>query len=109
MYATQATQTELIEENYICYQSDIYLISMTEVQILFRLDKNMVDELDKHLADYGFKTRNEWFRAKVREYVTKAEKKRMMEKLKNLSVDDISEDDIVQMVNDWRKGKGKGN
>ena len=76
---------------------------MTEVQILFRIEKGMIEELDEHLADYGYKTRNEWFRNKVREYVKEAEKKRMMDRLDKLTVEEITEDEIVEMVRDWRK------
>lgn len=82
---------------------------MSYVQVLFRIDKGMIEELDKHLSDFGFRTRNEWFRAKVREYLSDAEKKEMLEKLDNLTIEDISEDEIVQMVKDWRKGKERGN
>ena len=81
---------------------------MADVQVLFRIEKGMIEELDRHLSDYGYKTRNEWFRAKVREYVSEAEKKEMTDRLDRLTVDGITEDEIVQMVNDWRKNKGKG-
>jgi metal-responsive CopG/Arc/MetJ family transcriptional regulator len=81
---------------------------MTEVQVLFRIEKGMIDELDDHLSELGYKTRNEWFRAKVREYVTEAEKKRMMDRLDKLTIEGITDDDIIQMINDWRKSKGKG-
>lgn len=82
---------------------------MSDVQVLFRIDKGMIDELDKHLSDFGYKTRNEWFRAKVREYVSEAEKKEMLERLDKFTIEGVTEDEIVQMVNDWRKNKGKGN
>jgi len=81
---------------------------MTEVQVLFRIEKGMIEELDDHLSELGFKTRNEWFRAKVREYVTEAGKKRMMARLDRLTLQGISDDDIIQMINDWRERKGKG-
>ena len=81
---------------------------MSDVQILFRIEKGMIEELDRHLSDFGYRTRNEWFRAKVREYVTEAEKKKMMERLGKFAVEGITENEIVQMVNDWRKNKGKG-
>ena len=64
--------------------------------------------MDKHLSDFGYKTRNEWFRAKVREYVTAAEKKKLKERLQKLTVDEITEEEILQMVNEWRENKGKG-
>ncbi len=81
---------------------------MSDVQILFRIEKGMIEELDQHLSDFGYKTRNEWFRAKVREYVTEAEKKKMMKRLDRLTVGGITENEIVQMVNEWRKDKGEG-
>ena len=81
---------------------------MTDVQVLFRIEKGMIEELDEHLADFGYKTRNEWFRAKVREYISEAEKKKMSERLDQLTLEDITDDDIVEMVNDWRKNKRKG-
>ena len=81
---------------------------MSDVQILFRIEKGMIEELDRHLSDFGYRTRNEWFRAKVREYVTEAEKKKMMERLGKLTVEGITENEIVQMVNDWRKNKREG-
>ena len=81
---------------------------MSDVQILFRIEKGMIEELDQHLSDFGYKTRNEWFRAKFREYVTEAEKKKMMKRLDGLTVEGITESEIVQMVNEWRKDKGEG-
>lgn len=81
---------------------------MTDVQVLFRIEKGMIEELDDHLSELGYKTRNEWFRAKVREYVTEAEKKKMMARLDKLNVEGITDDDIIQMISDWRKSKGKG-
>ncbi len=85
------------------------MIYMTDVQIIFRIERGMIEELDRHLSDFGYKTRNEWFRNKVREYVTEAEKKRMMERLDKLTVEDVTEEEIVEMVQEWRKKtKGKG-
>lgn len=82
------------------------MISMTETQVIFRVDKEMLKNLDKSLLIFGFKTRNEWFRAKVREAIEKADKKGMMRKLGKLSVEGITEEEIVQMVKEWRKRKG---
>jgi len=82
------------------------MISMSDAQIIFRIEKDLLDQLDDRLQQSGFKTRNEWFRSKVREFVEEADKRRMLKKLEKLSVDGIKEEEIVQMVKDWRKGKG---
>lgn len=79
---------------------------MAESQVIFRIEKDLLDQLDSRLQLFGFKTRNEWFRAKVREFVEEADKKRMLKKLDKLTVEGIKEQEIVQMVKDWRKGKG---
>ncbi len=79
---------------------------MTETQVIFRVEKEMLKNLDKSLPIFGFKTRNEWFRAKVREAIEEADKKKMLSKLDKLSIEDISEEEIVQMVKEWRKRKG---
>ena len=54
---------------------------MSESQVIFRIEKDLLDQLDSRLQLFGFKTRNEWFRAKVREFVEEADKKRMLKKL----------------------------
>jgi metal-responsive CopG/Arc/MetJ family transcriptional regulator len=82
------------------------MISVAESQVIFRIEKDLLDQLDSRLQLFGFKTRNEWFRAKVREFVEEADKKRMLKKLDKLTVEGIKEQEIVQMVKDWRKGKG---
>ena len=82
------------------------MISMLDTQVIFRIDKGLLNELDHRIHISGYKTRNEWFRAEVREYVKEVDKKKMLKKLDRLTIADITEDDIVQMVKDWRKGKG---
>jgi predicted nucleotidyltransferase len=42
---------------------------MTDVQVIFRVDKKMLKELDASLPPRGFKTRNEWFRHEIREFL----------------------------------------
>jgi metal-responsive CopG/Arc/MetJ family transcriptional regulator len=79
---------------------------MSESQVIFRIEKDLLDQLDSRLRLFGFKTRNEWFRAKVREFVEEADKKKMLKKLDKLTIEGIEEQEIVQMVKDWRKGKG---
>jgi len=79
---------------------------MSDAQVIFRIEKDLLDLLDDRLQQSGFKTRNEWFRSKVREFVEEADKRRMLRKLEKLTVDGIKEEEIVQMVKDWRKGKG---
>jgi len=79
---------------------------MSESQVIFRIEKDLLDQLDRRLQLFGFKTRNEWFRAKVREFVEEADKKKMLKKLDKLTIEGINEQEIVQMIKDWRKGKG---
>lgn len=42
---------------------------MTDVQVIFRIDKKMLARLDASLPPRGFKTRNEWFRHELREFL----------------------------------------
>ena len=73
--------------------------------MILRIDREILNELDAHLTKEGFKTRNEWFRTKVREFIEESKKKRMLGKLDKLTVKGITEDEIVEMVKDWRKRK----
>lgn len=82
------------------------MIYMSDAQVIFRIEKDLLDQLDSRLHLLGFKTRNEWFRSKVREFVEEADKKKMLKKLEKLTIEGITEEEIVQMVKDWRKGKG---
>ncbi|MBU2559660.1 nucleotidyltransferase family protein [archaeon] len=42
---------------------------MTEAQVIFRVDKKLLARLDASLPPRGFKTRNEWFRHELREFL----------------------------------------
>ena len=75
------------------------------MQIILRLDVEMLKELDRLLSVYGFKTRNEWFRAKVREFIQESKKLSMQKKLAKPDVEGIDEQEIVAMVHDWRRKK----
>ena len=78
---------------------------MGETQVILRIDKEILNELDLHLTIDGFKTRNEWFRAKVREFIEESKQRKMLKKLDKLTVKGITEEEIVEMVSDWRKRK----
>ena len=82
------------------------MISMTDTQVIFRIDKGLLNQLDSRIHISGYKTRNEWFRAEVREFVKEIDKQNMLKKLERLTIEDITEDEIVQMVKDWRMGRG---
>ena len=73
--------------------------------MILRVDEETLKELDKLITAHGFKTRNEWFRAKVREFIEESKKKAMLKKLSRLDVEGISDEEIVAMVHDWRKKK----
>lgn len=75
--------------------------------MILRIEKEILNELDQHLTNEGFKTRNEWFRVKVREFIDESKRKRMLKKLDKLTVKGITEEEIVEMVNDWRKRKAE--
>lgn len=78
---------------------------MVETQIILRLDKEALKELDRHISASGFKTRNEWFRTKVREFLEDAKKKEMLKRLSCLNAKGISEEEITEMVGEWRRRK----
>ena len=78
---------------------------MAETQIIFRLDKKILKDLDESLKISGFKTRNEWFRAAIREFLENMERKRILHKLKKLEVKGLKEEEIVELVNKWRSEK----
>jgi metal-responsive CopG/Arc/MetJ family transcriptional regulator len=78
---------------------------MAETQVIFRVDQKTLKELDRLISAHGFKTRNEWFRAKVREFIEESKKKAMLGKLSTLDVEGIEEEDIIAMVHDWRRKK----
>jgi len=78
---------------------------MADTQVILRVDRETLKELDRLLSAHGFKTRNEWFRAKVREFIEESKKLSMQKKLAKLDVEGIDEQEIVAMVHDWRKKK----
>ncbi len=78
---------------------------MAETQIIFRLDKKILKDLDESLKISGFKTRNEWFRAAIREFLEDLERKRVLYKLKKLEVKGLKEEEIAELVNKWRSEK----
>lgn len=80
-------------------------INMAETQIIFRLDKKILKDLDESLKISGFKTRNEWFRASIREFLENMERKRVLYKLKKLEVKGLKEEEIPELVNKWRSEK----
>ena len=81
---------------------------MSESQIIFRLENQLLKKFDRTLSKVGYKSRNEWFRVKVREFLDEIERKETLRMLDKFTVQGISEEDIVKMVNDWRK-KDRGN
>lgn len=78
---------------------------MTETQVIFRLDKKILNELDDVLKISGFKTRNEWFRAAIRDFMTNMERKTVLQRLSKLEVEGLEEKDIVEMIDKWRSEK----
>lgn len=80
-------------------------INMAETQIIFRLDKKILKDLDESLKISGFKTRNEWFRAAIREFLENMERKGVLNKLKKIEVKGLKEEEIAELVNKWRSEK----
>ena len=78
---------------------------MTETQVIFRLEKRLLREFDETLKMSGFKTRNEWFRASIRAFLEDVERKKVLRKLRKLEVNGLEEEDIKEMVNEWRSEK----
>ena len=75
---------------------------MTETQVLFRVDSDMLKELDSTISGSGFKTRNEWFRNVVRNFLEDVERKKLLKKLESLNVEELTEAEIAKMVKAWR-------
>ncbi len=75
---------------------------MAETQVIFRLDKKILKELDESLKLSGFKTRNEWFRATIRDFMADIERKRVLQKLKKLEIKGFEDGDFAEMVDKWR-------
>jgi metal-responsive CopG/Arc/MetJ family transcriptional regulator len=83
-------------------------ISSKETQIIFRLEKSQLDRLDRMIRLMGYRTRNEWFRHNIREFISKAEKEAYEKELSRLDTNDISDEDIAEMVKTWRRKKRAG-
>jgi metal-responsive CopG/Arc/MetJ family transcriptional regulator len=76
---------------------------MAEMQVLFRVEEELLEALDRILPARGFKTRNEWFRAQIRDVLEEeTRRKRVMGILDRLTVEGIEDKDIVRMVKEWR-------
>ena len=78
---------------------------MAETQIIFRLDKKIPEDLDESLKISGFKTRNEWFRAVIRDFLGDREKEKVLRKLKKLEIKGLEDKDISEMIDKWRHEK----
>ncbi len=78
---------------------------MTETQVIFRLDKKILKELDEVLKISGFKTRNEWFRAAIRDFMANMERKKVLQRLRKLEIEGLEEKDIAEMISKWRSEK----
>ena len=76
---------------------------MTETQVLFRVDSDMLKELDSTISGSGFKTRNEWFRNVVRNFLEDVERKKLLKKLEMLNVEGLTEAEVAKMVKTWRE------
>jgi metal-responsive CopG/Arc/MetJ family transcriptional regulator len=81
---------------------------MSESQIIFRLEDRLLKRFDKNLKKIGFKNRNEWFRTKVREFLEEMERRETLRTMNKFAVKDMNEEDVVKMIDDWRK-KNRGN
>lgn len=84
-----------------------YLSSMPETQVLFRVEEELLEALDRILSAEGFKTRNEWFRAQIRKALEEARGRRAAGLLERLTVEGVQEDDLIAMVREWRSRKGR--
>jgi len=87
--------------------SSRYLFPVAETQVLFRVEEELLRALDRILSAEGFKTRNEWFRAQIRKALEDAKRKRAAGLLDRLTVEGVREDDIVDMVREWRSKKAR--
>ena len=74
--------------------------------MLFRVEEELLEALDQVVRARGFRTRNEWFRAQIRQTVeAEARRAKAMAVLDRLTVEGIQEEDIVRMVKEWRARK----
>ena len=53
----------------------------------------------------GFKTRNEWFRAVIRDFLGDREREKVLRKLKKLEIKGLEDKDIAEMIDKWRHEK----
>ena len=81
---------------------------MSESQIIFRLEDRLLKRFDQNLKKIGFKSRNEWFRTKVREFLEEVERRETLRVMNKFAVKDMTEEDVVKMIDEWRK-KNRGN
>lgn len=80
---------------------------MPETQVLFRVEKELLEALDTILSAEGFKTRNEWFRAQIRRALDETTRRRVAGLLERLTVEGVRDEDIVDMVREWRSKKAR--
>lgn len=74
--------------------------------MLFRVEEELLEALDRAVAARGFKTRNEWFRSQVRQVLEEeSDRKRLAQLLDRLTAEGVGEQDIVEMVKLWRAKK----
>ena len=66
-----------------------------------------MEALDKILSRQGFRTRNEWFRAQLRKALEETSRQRLSGLLEGLTVKGVREQDIVEMVREWRSKKDR--
>lgn len=71
---------------------------MADSQVIFRVNKKMLKELDASLAARGFKTRNEWFRHEIREFLEVKEHRKTMELIEKLTLEGTKERGAAQVV-----------
>ena len=70
------------------------------------MEEELLEALDQVVRARGFRTRNEWFRAQIRQTVeAEARRAKAMAVLDRLTVEGIQEEDIVRMVKEWRARK----
>ena len=75
---------------------------MSDAQVIFRVDKNMLKSLDDSLHTIGFKTRNEWFRAEVRSFLDSVERKKALRRLDRVTVEGMSDEEAAKVAMEWK-------
>lgn len=76
---------------------------MSDTQVIFRIDAELLEKLDSSLKGSGFKTRNEWFRNEVRNFLEEIERKKALRLVDRLAVEGMTEEDVALMVKEWRE------